>query len=163
MKNLYIDFDGVVVNTIDITYNMAKEHGIKKDYANYLQFFQTLNWPDVLDKCTPVNNSYAEIKKIINSGKYNVSILTHVTSIHEAEAKIKLINKYLPDVNIVTVPKSISKSKVVKAKNSILIDDFVPNLDDWQSSGGIAVRFDLDLDGKGYPVIDHLSDVLEII
>ena len=89
MKNLYIDFDGVIVNTIDITYKMANSLGIKKDYTNYLQFFQNLNWEEVLEQAKPINDSFNEIKKIINSHKFNVFILTHVTSIHEAEAKIK--------------------------------------------------------------------------
>ena len=111
----------------------------------------------------PVNNSFKEIKKIINSQKYEVAILTHVTSIHEAEAKIKLVNKLFPGLNIITVPKSISKAKVVNPQKAILIDDYVPNLNEWALAGGISVRFDLDLDGKGHPVIDKLSEVLEII
>ena len=163
MKNLYIDFDGVVVNSTNITYQMAKENGIREDYTNYLEFFQNLNWSEILNRCSQVNNSYAEIQKILNSGRFNTSILTHVTSIHEAEAKIKLINKYFPDMNIIVVPKSISKAKVVNAKGAILIDDFVPNLNEWHEAGAISIRFDLDMDGKGYPVIDHLSDVLEIV
>ena len=162
MKNLYIDFDGVVANTIDITYQMARENGIKEDYTNYLQFFQTLNWHDILSKCQPINNSYEEIKEIIDSGKFNVAILTHVTSIHEAEEKIKLINRHFPDITIITVPKSISKTKVIKTKGSILVDDYVHNLDEWKAEGGIGVRFDLDLDGKGYPVIDHLNQLLKL-
>ncbi len=160
MKNLYIDFDGVIVNTIDITYKMANSLGIKKDYTNYLQFFQNLNWEEVLEQAKPINDSFNEIKKIINSHKFNVFILTHVTSIHEAEAKIKLINKYLENITIITVPKSISKTKVLNTKDAILIDDFPPNLDDWEKSGGIGIRFDLDLDGKGHQVIDRLSQII---
>ncbi len=160
MKNLYIDFDGVIVNTIDITYKMANSLGIKKDYTNYLQFFQNLNWEEVLEQAKPINDSFNEIKKIINSHKFNVFILTHVTSIHEAEAKIKLINRYLENITIITVPKSISKTKVLNTKDAILIDDFPPNLDDWEKSGGIGIRFDLDLDGKGHQVIDRLSQII---
>ncbi len=162
MINLYIDFDGVIVNTIDITYKMASIQGIKKDYTNYLQFFQNLNWEEVLEKATPINDSFNEIRKIIASNKFNVAILTHVTSIHEAEAKIKLINKYLENMTIITVPKSVSKTKVINTKGSILIDDFPHNLDDWSNSGGYGVRFDLDLDGKGYPVIDRLSQIISM-
>ena len=86
--------------------------------------------------------------------------MTHVTSIHEAEAKIKLINRYLENITIITVPKSISKTKVLNTKDAILIDDFPPNLDDWEKSGGIGIRFDLDLDGKGHQVIDRLSQII---
>ena len=31
MRNLYIDFDGVIMNTIDITYNDMIKKGINQD------------------------------------------------------------------------------------------------------------------------------------
>ena len=65
-------------------------------------------------------------------------------------------------MTIITVPKSVSKTKVINTKGSILIDDFPHNLDDWSNSGGYGVRFDLDLDGKGYPVIDRLSQIISM-
>jgi uncharacterized protein (DUF1499 family) len=162
MKNLYVDFDGVICNTIEITYKMAKERGIKKNYENYLQFYQDLDWNEVLEKAEPINNSWNAIQKIINSEKFNVAILTHITSISEAEAKVKLIRNYLPNITIIPVPKSISKTKMIDAKNAILVDDYVYNLEEWKEASGIGVRFDLDMDGKGFPVIDHLDDLIEM-
>ena len=37
--NLYIDFDGVIYNTIDVSYKIAEDEGINKDYESYYQFF----------------------------------------------------------------------------------------------------------------------------
>jgi hypothetical protein len=162
MKNLYIDFDGVIVNTIEVSYKMAEERNIKKNYENYLQFYQTLNWEEVLKKSKPINDSFNCIQKIIDSNKFNVSILTHITSIHEGEAKVSLIRKYFKDITVILVPKTLSKTKMVKTKDSILIDDFPHNLIEWQENGGISIRFDLDMDGKGFPVIKSLDEVLKM-
>jgi len=149
MTNLYIDFDGVIVNSIDITYKMADEEGFEKNYENYLNFYQNLDWNDVLSKCDPINNSWECIGKIIDSHKFNVAILTHVNSIGEIEEKVKLIRKYFRDITIIPVPKSISKTNMLKAEGSVLVDDYVNNLDEWEAAGGYGIRFDLDMDGKG--------------
>jgi len=163
MTNLYIDFDGVIVNSIDVTYKMADEEGFIKTYENYLQFYRNLDWNDVLNKCNPINNSWECIGKIIDSHKFNVAILTHVNSIGEIEEKVKLIRKYFRDITIIPVPKSISKTNMLKAEGSVLVDDYVNNLDEWREAGGYGIRFDLDMDGKGYPVIDRLDVLLDIL
>ena len=46
--------------------------------------------------------------------------------------------------------------------NSILVDDYAHNLIEWQKAGGIGVRFDLDMDGKGFPVIDNLKKLIDM-
>ncbi len=160
--NLYIDFDGVIYNTIDVSYKMAEKGQIAKDYERYYQFFKNLDWCEVLEKSSEINEAFSCINKIINSGKFNVYILSHVVSMKEAEFKINLIRKYLTDVTIIPVPKRISKTKMVKVKDAILIDDYPENLKEWSNAGGIAIRFDLDMDGKGFPVIDRLDEVIEM-
>lgn len=162
MKNLYIDFDGVIVNTIEISYKMAKEKGIEENYDSYFEFFKNLDWNLVLERCSEINDSFNCIQKILDSNKFNVSILTHVITIEEAEAKVNLIRKYFSDITIIPVPKSISKTKMVKTDNSILIDDFPDNLVEWKEENGIGIRFDLDMDGKGFPVISRLDEILSM-
>lgn len=163
MINLYIDFDGVIANTIEISYKMFDNQGLEKSYENYLEFYRTLDWKNLLSTCKPINNSFKCIKKIIDSGKYNVSILTHITSFDEADAKIKYIRKYLKDITIIPVPKSVSKTEMIKVEGSVLVDDFVDNLKQWKEKGGFGIRFDLDMDGKGFPVVDKLDMVIKII
>lgn len=162
MRNLYIDFDGVIVNTIEISYKMAKEKGIEESYDSYFEFFKNLDWNLVLERCSEINDSFNCIQKILDSNKFNVSILTHVITIEEAEAKVNLIRKYFSDITIIPVPKSISKTKMVKTDNSILIDDFPDNLIEWKEENGIGIRFDLDMDGKGFPVISRLDEILSM-
>jgi len=162
MTNLYIDFDGVICNTIDITYEMIKNLKIdKKDSEKMLEFYQNLDWESVLKKAKDINDGLNNIKKIIASGKFNVSILTHVTSLDEIKAKLEYIRKYF-DIPVIGVPKNISKATLINARNSILIDDYVENLKEWRNAGGLGIRFDLDKDGKGFPVIDKLDEVIEV-
>lgn len=163
MKNLYIDFDGVICNTIEVTYDMIKSDGIDlSDYEKVKEFYRNLDWKNTLEKCNIINDAFDNIKKIMNSGKFNTSILTHVNSMDEITSKVSYIRKYLKDVTIIPVPKEISKTKMINARFSILVDDFNGNLDEWKEAGGIGVRFDLNMDGKGYLVIDRLDTLLEL-
>lgn len=163
MKNLYIDFDGVICNTIEITYKMLDEANINKsDGQKVTNFYENLDWEHVLEKCEIINDAMENIKKIMSSGKFNVAILTHVNSMNEIIQKVKFIRKYLRDVTIIPVPKEISKTRMINARFSILVDDYPVNLDEWKEAGGIGVRFDLDMDGKGFLVIDHLDELLKL-
>ena len=163
MKNLYIDFDGVICNTIEITYKMIEDKGIDlKDSEKVKDFYKNLDWDYVLDNCEIINDGMKNIQKIYNSGKFNVAILTHVNSMHEITSKVNFIRKHLRDVTIIPVPKSISKTRMINARFSILVDDYQGNLSEWVEAGGIGVRFDLDLEGKGFLVIDRLDDLLEL-
>ena len=162
MKDLYIDFDGVIYNSIEVSYKIAEEENITKDYESYYQFFKNLDWCDVLEKSSEINNAFECIRKIIDSNKFNVFVLTHVVSWEEAEYKVKLIKDKIKDITIIPVPKNLSKSMMVKVKGAILVDDYPENLCEWASDGGIGVRFDLDMDGKGFPVICHLDELIEM-
>lgn len=162
MKDLYIDFDGVIYNSIEVSYKKAEEENITKDYESYYQFFKNLDWCDVLEKSSEINNAFECIRKIIDSNKFNVFVLTHVVSLEEAEYKVKLIKDRIKDITIIPVPKNLSKSMMVKVKGAILVDDYPENLREWASDGGIGVRFDLDMDGKGFPVICHLDELIEM-
>lgn len=163
MKNLYIDFDGVICNTIEITYKMLDEANIdRNDNKKVIEFYKNLDWEHVLENCEIINDSMNNIKKIMSSGKFNVAVLTHVNSMNEIIQKVKFIRKYLRDVTIIPVPKNISKTRMINARFSILVDDYPLNLDEWKEAGGIGVRFDLDMNGKGFLVIDHLDELLEL-
>lgn len=164
MINLYIDFDGVIVDTIKTSYEMIRKEGIDtKDYDAVSQFYSKLDWKMFLNNSKQINNSFENIKKLVNSGLFYVNILTHVTTLYEAEEKIKYLRKYLDDITIITVPKKISKTKMVCAKDAILIDDFSKNLVEWEKEGGIGVRFNLELEGKGFYVIDRLDKVIDFV
>ena len=46
--------------------------------------------------------------------------------------------------------------------DSILIDDYIVNIDDWCNSGGIGVHFSDKENNKNYPIIDDLKCLLDI-
>jgi hypothetical protein len=100
------------------------------------------------------------IKKIIETNHFDIAILTHVHTIKEAVAKVKFIRKHLSGITVIPVPKELSKTEIVNATNSILIDDYAGNLRSWEAAGGIGVRFSTTLESKGFKVIDHLDQII---
>lgn len=162
MINLYIDFDGVIMNTIEVGYSMIKNSGKEINNESCFDFYSTLDWKNFLNKeCSQINNSIENIQKIIDSNLFNVNILSHVTNLDEAIEKIKYIRKYFKDITFIPVPKKISKTKMVHTENSILIDDYSGNLREWEKEGGIGIRFSEKLNGKGFYVINSLEQVIE--
>ena len=164
MRNLYIDFDGVIMNTIEITYQDMTNKNINQDNQKEVRdYYKNLDWIQLLKKSKVINNSIECIEKIIESEKFEISILTHVNSLHEAVEKIKFIRKYFKDITIIPVPRELSKTEMVHVEDSILIDDYAGNLQEWQEKGGIAIRFSEKMHGKGFIVIDKLDKILDIV
>ena len=70
MKNLYIDFDGVISDTIEVTYEMMNKQKIdRKNLDSVMLFYQNLDWEDLLNKTPLINDSMHKIAKIINNIK----------------------------------------------------------------------------------------------
>lgn len=164
MENIYIDFDGVIMDTIRVTYDMLDRLEVdRSDTEKMREFYANLNWKQILSLTPIINDSFKCIKKLYASRKYNIAILTHVNSLDEAIAKINHIRKYVKDVTIIPVPREVSKNKMCSTKGSILIDDYSGNLMEWEKEGGIGIQFSTDLTkNKGFPVIDKLDTILEM-
>ncbi len=163
MRNLYIDFDGVILDTIPVMYQRMEEEKIDKDDPDACEtFFQKLDWKKLLSKTPQINDSMECIQTLLKSGKFDIEILTHVNSLDEIIEKVKYIRKYLGNITIIPVPKRISKTKMVHAKDAILVDDYSENLKEWEEAGGIGVRFNLKRNGKGFRVVDRLDQLLEL-
>ena len=164
MKNLYIDFDGVIMDTIRVTYDMLDRLGVdRNDPEKMKEFYSNLNWKQILSLTPIINDGFTCLKKIYDSNKFNVAILTHVNSLDEAVAKINYIRKYFKDITIIPVPRELSKTKICTSKNSILIDDYSGNLKDWEKEGGIGIQFSTDLGkNKGFTTIDKLDKIIDM-
>lgn len=162
-KQLYIDFDGVIMDTIDVTYKIIKDENIDlKDEEEVEKFYKTLDWKNLLSITPEINDAFNCIEKIRESNMFDIAILTHVNSLDEAIEKIKFIRKYTIDLTIIPVPKALSKTQMVHTEGAILIDDYTSNLTEWESSLGIGIRFNRNLNGKGFKVIDKLDKILEM-
>ena len=130
MINLYIDFDGVIKDTIRVSYKMMADLGID------------------------LNNAFQNINKIYEEKIFRPAILTTVNSLGEMIAKTNYIRSKNEDISIICVPCGVEKSKIVKASKAILVDDYSGNLANWVKSGGIGIKFGYD---KDYVSIDSLA------
>lgn len=180
--NLYIDCDGVILNTIIISYRKLRKLGYLdenykqiKEYSTEIRgYYATIDWNELLKEADEINNSISAIRKIVDSGKFqNVQILTHINSVGEGIVKKEYFEKLLPDVPVRVVAKHVSKADAVNPANSILIDDHSPNLVDFEEQGGLGIKFDEDKtedyrsyiqNGKTYEflTINNLEDILKI-
>lgn len=159
MKRLYIDFDGVVLDTIRVLYEEAERRG---EDRNNPDFYINFNYRDILKDKYILNDGIMCIDKLICSGKFEVSILTHCHSMREASDKVKYIRKHFKDITVIICPKDVSKTKMVHTEGAILVDDFAGNLKEWEDSGGISIKFSTTLKSKGYTVIDRLDSLISM-
>ena len=163
MKQLYIDFDGVILDTISKTYTEIEKQGIdKKNQDKVIEYFKNVDWEKLIEETDQINDSINEIKKICASKKFNVYILTHINSTNEMIAKIKYLHKVLPQVTVVSVPKQIPKTEVVNPSAAILIDDYSGNIKEWQKNLGIGIKFVKEKENGDYPEITFLSEVIDM-
>lgn len=159
MKRLYIDFDGVILDTITILYEEAAKSGYEISDA---EFYKNFNYKEILKDKYIINDSINCIQKLLDSNIFEVSILTHCHSIKEGSDKVKYIRKHFKDITVIICPKDISKTKMVHTQGAILVDDYNGNLKEWEQSGGIPIKFSTKLNGKGYKVIDKLDELIDI-
>lgn len=163
VKDLYIDFDGVILDTIPLLYEEVTQAGIdKNDFEQTKCFFEELDYSKFIKDDFILNDSINCIKKLIDSKKFKISILSHIVSIKEGILKVNYLRKYFKDITIILVPKEISKTKMIQTKDAILIDDYAHNLREWESEGGIGIRFSQELESKNFIVINKLDQVLNI-
>lgn len=130
-KIIYIDFDGVLVDTPKFI-NMEIQ---KSD--NVEDALRKLPWKKFFDNCSEINHNIKYIRSI--SKRVKIIILTHVYSKYEAQEKEKYISEKLKNIEIITVPYFIKKCDVVNAYGNILIDDYSVNISAWNDAGGIGI------------------------
>lgn len=158
--NLYIDFDGVILDTLTPLLKEKETKNISQEQE--LEFFINYPWEKLLIDENIINNAIDDIREIIKSNKFNLAILTHVNSLNEATLKVKYIRKYFKDITIIPCPKEISKTKMIHTKDAILVDDYAGNLREWEKEEGIPVRFSLKGNGKGYKVVKELKELIDM-
>lgn len=159
MIKLYLDCDGVILDTINRSYQMIKEAGIT-DEMEVRKFYSSISWEKLIRESGEIDNSISKIKELVKY--FDVEILTHVNSDNEAMVKKKYFAGVLPGVNVITVPKNIAKADFVDPEGAILVDDFSPNLEYWEEKGGISVKFSDSGKECPYIVITDLLQLLDI-
>jgi len=165
MKRLYIDFDGVVMDTIPLLYNeLAKNNVEIGNETEVRRVFASFDFSTIIKDKNILNDSINCIKKILESGKFEVSFLSHVNSLEEGVVKIKYLRKHFKNnITIIIVPRNVEKPKMVHSEGAILVDDYSGNLKEWEENGGIAIRFSKKLESHGYRVINRLDSLLNMV
>ena len=164
--NLYLDCDGVILDTIPTidkalqkvgyTYKgQSKNETFMKDFLK-----NKFNWEEEIELIPILDDSVNKIKKLDKKNIFNIKILTHVISDKEAKAKEKLFAELLPNIEVITVPKDIKKSEMVEVKNSILVDDYLSNVVDWNNKDGIGIKF---AGKEASDDVIRITDLLELI
>ena len=163
MKRLYIDFDGVVMDTIPPLYDALQKSGADVTNESEIRvFFASYDFSKIINDDNILNDSINCIKKLIDSKMFEISFLTHVNSLTEGCVKVEYLRRHFKDITIIMVPKEISKTRVVHSKDAILVDDYSGNLKEWEENGGIAVRFSKELESHGYKVLNHLDELIDM-
>lgn len=159
MKKIYLDCDGVILDTINKSYKMLKEEGITTE-EEVNNFYKNICWEKLIIESGEINNSINKIKELTKY--FDIEILTHINSENEIIAKKEYFNKVLPNINMIPVPKQIRKADYVNPTNIILVDDYTENLEYWKEKGGIPVKFSDSGKKCEFTVITDLLELIEI-
>lgn len=144
----YIDFDGVICDTVNNLlkgYYELEKNGTDLTIEQYVHDF---DWHQLLLDSPIINDAINYIK----NSSYDVSILTRVHSLNEGRSKIEMLRLCDLKNDIILVPAYVQKSEVVIPNGNVLVDDQLKNLNDWHDHGGISIFFNqngIDIDEHG--------------
>ena len=173
-RDLFIDCDGVIFDTITYAFDEMKKFGIDiKNQDLITKYFKEVNWHDLIKNSGTINDSINKINYLKNCDIFNlVCVLTHRCSWDEGVVKDENFSHLTPKVKVITVPKKIAKQHAVNARGNILIDDDIKKINDWVLDGGIGVLFQKEIDTliepyilnnkQGYFITNDLLDLIEI-
>lgn len=159
---LYLDCDGVILDTIDEAYRMMEEVGLdSKNKELVHKFFLNVDWNLLVLRAGILKDAVNKIKKIRESNLFkDIIILTKISgNLYEEEVKRNLFGELLPEIEIITVKFNDNKDEVVNPKNNILVEDTLNNAIRWRNAGGIGLYFVKENPNYMYDEIADLSEI----
>lgn len=174
-RKIYVDFDGVIWDTWPMLYKILKDNSTylydklvsksltHEDNLEIVKIYQNNNWDLIIQNTSPIEGSLEALKELFETNMYDISILTHCNSDLEVSNKKKIIDEFIPGMQVIPVFKPKAKSEAVDARGAILIDDFSGNLDDWEEAGGIGIKFSLDDSNTNFHHVSSLFDIVKVI
>ena len=63
MTKLYLDCDGVILDTINMSYKMIKNKGLTNE-KDIEHFYKNLSWEELIIEAGEINNSIEKIKEL---------------------------------------------------------------------------------------------------
>ena len=162
----YIDFDGVILDTEKLLFEEWRKnpnHYLLSEKEK-VEYIKQANWHFVLNNSPVINDALYYLRYMDPNTSF---ILTKIHSdSNEGDGKIKWLRQKKIKQRIILVPYYLRKVDMVDARNNILIDDSLKNLEEWANHGGIPIFFDIDNDNydswqqpntKDYPKVLNLS------
>lgn len=145
MAKLYIDCDGVILNTMEVAAeNFRKLGGNPENYEEFHNYFLTIDWVKLIKDSKPIKDSIEKIRNIAKSKDFDDVVILTKTSGNPTEeyAKIEYFKAVLPEIRVIIVPWDKQKADVVDSKGNYLVDDdFSRNCLYWLNKGGIPIFF----------------------
>lgn len=136
-KTIFLDLDGVILDTEQRVLDLRK----KQSALSWDDFFDIIDWKRLLFEANEINDSIKILKKL-ESRKRNISILTKIHTLSEAQAKVYELRENRGITSpIIFVPPHVRKSEVIIPDGNILIDDSLKNVSDWSKNGGDGILF----------------------
>lgn len=156
-KRIFIDFDGVIYDSEKLVVERKENFS----QLTWDEFFEQLNWFDLLNEAKIINESTDYILEA-QQNERNIAILTKIHTLLEMEAKVKKIRSLGIEIPIMFVPPHVKKSEIYLPKNGeILIDDSIKNLKDWSNNGGESIYFNENLETlPEYETVNTLKRIL---
>lgn len=143
---IYIDFDGVILDTEKLLFEEWEKDPERFSYpeSQKIEYMQKADWEYIVNNSAVINDS---IYNLQHMDLNNTAILTKVHSLsNEASAKTNWLRTNNIKQNVIIVPYNYKKTDIVNARHNILIDDYLNNLDDWAKNDGYPIFFDHDND-----------------
>lgn len=159
MRKLFLDLDGVLVNTNKYIQETIDNSNIDISIREaHIELCKSFPWNIFLDKCEEINNSFELLNEL--NKVYDLTIITHCYSINEENLKIDYITTNFKGIKYITVPFEKRKDEIVDAKDCILVDDYYVNIESWNNSGGIGLHFSSNM-SENIQTIDNLKILLD--
>lgn len=160
--DIYIDFDGVVLDTITLLEMLFVQYGVNvKNQEELISFVSRVDWVELIRRSEEIKGSLSFLRELRDHCRLQGAILTHVTSVGEAMAKRAYLKEMVPGLPVLTVDKRCAKSGIGLVPGVVLVDDYRPNLEDWVVHGGVGVKFTAKVKaGYPFPQVTSLDEVL---
>lgn len=137
MKRVFIDFDGVILNT---QYDLERIKFTEYADLTWEEFSNRYDWDNFYHNANVINDAINILKKINDD---HVFIITKTDSIKEQEAKFHFLRENGINLSVIFVPFTISKCDIINPNaDDYLIDDYINNVNDWIKAGGSGLYFD---------------------
>ena len=120
---LYIDFDGVILDTEPLLFEKWRENPYRHllPREEKIKYIQTVDWEYIINNSSVINDAIYYLKQMDPT---KTAILTKIHSMeNEGVAKVKWRVSNNIKQPIILVPYLVNKTDMVDAKGNILVDD----------------------------------------